>query len=377
MSQLLEPLWRLVASQYAGITAPNLNRHIAAALASPIVQSHQALLAPLGLRLDPTPLLWKKLPGPHLRLFFPVQGATAAVEEGMIVALVLLHDVDAGRTLYAHMVHAGPEANPLLKHLYGPMANPKAQMGPNGDRATLRLLEHKRVIWACFLQDRERLGPDDAGRRWRDRYLWSLVRLYFCERCSGCRWGTPRFDGPAGEPYRAATASPGPPARIEPGIHGDLLEALRGSEAWRVESAYARRGGFEVQPKPRLAARLGNGFALVGFAMDTEFLEAGSLVALVAYVNEASRQVLYAQTLSAGPEPEALFLFGDRALGLPPPRPDATAGPARDAYIRWRREAWVRFWLDELEEGLHAASRNWLDGFWLALAKLFGTTKGD
>ena len=65
------------------------------------------------------------------------------------------------------------------------------------------------------------------------------------------------------------------------------------------------------------------------------------------------------------PEAELVFLHGERTLDLP--QPGASREGGRDAYARWRRDSWARFWLDELELGIHAASRNWLQGFWAAL----------
>ncbi len=123
------PLWQLLAPQYRGPADQATRQRIRLAWDSEAMRAQRERLESLGLSVDPDPALWKYLPGPYLRLFFRVSGASPAIEEGQVVAVVLLHDPTSERTLYAHPVHAGPHANPLLKHLFGPMAGPKSQEG--------------------------------------------------------------------------------------------------------------------------------------------------------------------------------------------------------------------------------------------------------
>ena len=287
-----------------------------------------------------------------------------------MVAIVLLYDVARERTLYAHPVHAGPGANPLLKHIGGPMAQPKAQAGANGDRATLRLLEHKTALWACLERERETLGAEEADRRWRERYGWTLVRLYFCERCSACRWGSPIFEGIGETPYRSPRVVAQRPDPRRPGNWEKIVAPILESDIWKVEVAYACRGGFTTREDPQLLLRLDEDFSLAIFPTDAEFLTGGSIVALAVYLHEPTREVRYAFCLSAGPEAEMLFLHGDRAMGLPIPQPGAAGTQAREAYAQWRRDTWAQFWLDELELGIHEASGNWLTAYWEALGRL-------
>jgi hypothetical protein len=89
---------------------------------------------------------------------------------------------------------------------------------------------------------------------------------------------------------------------------------------------------------------------------------------VAAWFHAPSGTTPYVHCLPAGPEAEPLFLHGERALGLPLA---GIGAEARKAYAAWRRSAWSRFWLDELELGRHAASRRWLDGWWEALGRLF------
>jgi hemerythrin-like domain-containing protein len=362
--------WQAWAAQLAPGEGSELARRVERALASPAVAMQRAMLERVGLRVGEQPILWKDLPSGHLRLFFPVSGESAELAAGSIVALVLLYDLAREETLYAHPVHAGPEANPLLKHLGGPMAHPRAQEGENGELATRRLLQHKAALWEAFEAERERLGAEEAGRRWRERYGWSLVRLYFCERCSACRWGDPSYEGAGGprcETVSVAPAAPSPDARA-PGWEV-VADAIRASDAFRVEVAYAARGRFAIAGEPRLAARVDGEWWVAIFPSDVELVEGGSLAGVAAWHHAPSGATPYVHCLPAGPEAELLFLHGDRALGLPLAR---IGEDARQAYAAWRRSAWSRFWLDELELGRDAASRRWLEGWWAALGRLVG-----
>jgi len=360
--------WQAWAAQLVPDPASELAHRVERALASPAVAMQRAMLDRVGLRVGSHPILWKNLPSRHLRLFFPVSGDGARLEPGSVVALVLLYDLAREETLYAHPVHAGPEANPLLKHLGGPMAHPRAQEGENGDLATRRLLQHKAALWEAFEEEQERLGAEEAGRRWRDHYGWALVRLYFCERCSACRWGDPSYDGAGGErfePRPLARPTLAPDARA-PGWEV-VADAIRGSEAFGIEVAYAARGRFAVAAEPRLVVPVDAAWTVAVFPSDAELVEGGSLVGVAAWFHGPSGATPYVHCLAAGPEAELLFLHGDRALGLPL---GGIGEDARRAYAAWRRSAWSRFWLDELELGRHAASRRWLDGWWVALQRL-------
>ncbi|HMM74713.1 MAG TPA: hemerythrin domain-containing protein [Gammaproteobacteria bacterium] len=346
-----------------------LAAHCAHALASEAVGLLHRALERVGRRIAHDPMLWKALPGGYLRLFFSVTGQVDRIESGTVVAIVLLYDVASERTLYAHPVYASPEANPLLKHVGGPMAQPRAQVGENGVSATRRLLYHKMAIWDAHVRERRRLGPDAASQRWRARYGWSLVRLYFCERCAACRWGSPFFAGDDGMPLRVETG-PADGSDSRPGDETDpAVTAIRASPAWRIETAYARRGGFRLTEVPRLVTALGDDWTIAVFPTDAEILDGGSIVAAAAYHHRPTGGTHWVQCLVAGAEAETLFVSGD-ALGLP--FPGGSYGPQPGLrYAAWRRRAWSRFWLDELELGVHAASTRWLTGYWQALRLLF------
>lgn len=364
--------WREYADRLPIDPGTSLANRIERALASAPVKIQRRLLERVGRWMEPKPLLWKLLPGDRLRLFFPVRGRPDRIEEGDVVAIVMLYDVNEERALYAHPVHAGPGANPLMQHLDGPMAQPKAQEGDNGDRATRRLLQHKRAIWDEFLRERESLDPGQASERWRERYAWSLVRLYFCERCPGCRWGSPFFSGVDGTEHLSSAGVDAPAALLMQGWQA-LDEQIRKSTAWNIEDHYAQRGDFRLARRPNLMTPLDDKNVVAVYPSDAGFIDGGVLVGAVVFLHRPSAEVRTVHCLCAGPEVEMLFRQGARALGLPA----LQGGAARlERYARWRAEAWSRFWLAELELGIHEASQRWSAGFQQALRDLLVVPAG-
>lgn len=346
-----------------------LQTRIKRALGSAPMRAIRSLLDPRGLTIERTPIVHKYLSQRHLRLMFPVNGGP--IQSGTVVSIVCLYDCTTEETLYAHPMHAGPNVNPLLKHPDGPMASPKAQPGRDGDRATARMMAHKDALWKRFLQDLDALGPEEASARWRRGYYWALKRLYFCTRCTFCRWGTPFFDGPdPGTPPKTSTHPMSSAGRSLVPAHAESIAAVLSSDLWKVETTYAGRGGFAVSEWPRIIRDLGTGFIQLIFPTNAALVQGGTLVAVSVVHSTPRRETVLAHCLSAGAEPEVQFLFGDEAFGLPPPCDDATA--ARAKYATWRLEAWSRFWLDELDYGIAMASERWLRDFWLALENLFG-----
>jgi len=323
------------------------------------------------LRVEPKPIVCKDLTESLVRLMFPVAGGS--IVDGAVVSIVCLFDRKANRTLYAHPMHAGPGVNPLVRHQDGPMASPKPQSDRDGIRANRRIIEHKKALWDRFLRERPTMGPNQAGRRWRDGYYWSLQRLYFCAGCNHCKWGSPFFDGPDGSlPRKAAVVTDFAPSVELRGEHRAIVSDVVSSEAWCIEARYAQRGGFTIARSPLLIRELDDDFVEAVFPTNVRLIQAGSLVAAAFTIHKPSRGVALSHCLAAGEESEIQFLKGDVAFGLPLPRRGTTAAHARTAYQSWRREGWSRFWLRELDDGLQAASAMWLGEFWTALADLFG-----
>lgn len=347
------------------------DRVFEAVLSSAPVCQLRRLLRRVDATIDSRPLLTKCLPGSLLRLVFPVHNET--FEEGTVVAAVCLYDLAAGRILYAHPMHAGAEVSPLLKHFLGPMASPSAQAGSNGDRATLRMIEHKRALWERFCSERLTLGHADAAARWRRDYYWALKRLYFCARCTPCRWGSESYERTAAEIPPLPFGEQREGLRlIMPQEQAEVVRNIVTGEAFRTETAYAARGNFDVDPHPRILKVSYDGHAHVLFPTHVRDLEAGSLVALAVTFHCQSREVLHAQCLSAGAEAEILYMRSLSAFGLPAPRPDSLGTDALLDYASWRRKAWSDFWLDELDFGIKIATARWLAAFWAAMEALFG-----
>jgi len=335
------------------------------------MQAVRTLLNRSGLHVEEQPIVNKDLAGSLVRLMFPAVGGCIA--DGAVVSVVCLYDRQAGRTLYAHPMHAGPEVNPLVRHLDGPMAAPKSQADADGGRASKRIIEHKRALWDRFVDERPRIGQREADRRWRAGYYWALKRLYFCGGCRQCRWGSPFFDLPgpksAGVATGSTTPNPAPPLSKR---HATIINDIRSSDAWRVESAYAKRGGFTVMEHPRLVKEIQTDCIQIVFPTNVSAVQAGALVAVAFTHNLPSRSVILSHCLCAGPESEIQFLKGDVAFRLPQPQPAMAGEDARETYRFWRRSAWSQFWLNELERGLAVASEIWLNEFWDALEALFG-----
>ncbi len=335
----------------------------------------QSLLDRKGLRVESQPIVCKDLSGSLVRLMFPVTGGP--VVDGAVAAVVCLYDREASRTLYAHPMHAGPGVNPLVRHLDGPMAAPKSQEGADGDRANRRIIQHKLALWDRFIQERPTLGQEEAGRRWREGYYWSLQRLYFCSGCTQCKWGSPFFDGPDPSLRRKAIVAtpvpelthPAPPLSKQ---HAAILESILTSDAWQVESAYAHRGGFTVLEQPGLIKDLDGDYVQVIFPTNALLLQAGVLVAVAFTYHLPSQSVVFSHCPCAGPETEIQFLKGDLSYGIPRPQAGKTGEDAIATYRSWRGRAWSRFWMNDLDNGLTVASETWIREFWSALELLFG-----
>jgi len=333
-----------------------------------------ALLSRNGLEVEIQPIVYKDLSGTLTRLMFPVTGGP--IVDGAVVSVVCLFDRKSRETLYAHPMHAGPGVNPLVRHLDGPLAAPKSQSGADGDRASRRIIEHKQALWDRFIHELPILGKEEADQRWREGYYWSLQRLYFCSGCTQCKWGSPFFDGPDPLVSSASTvATVSTNGDISPKLHdqySEIVADILSSDAWRVETTYAARGGFSLIDSPRLLKELDSEFVQVIFSTNAVLLQAGTLVAVAFTYQIRSQEVVLSHCLCAGPESEIQFQKGDVAFGLPLPQSGHLGKDARSAYRSWRRRAWSQFWLNDLDNGTAVASGRWLEAFWAAIEALFG-----
>lgn len=339
-----------------------MDNRISRALASEPVASHRALLDRFGRYIVPEPLIFKYLSDSLLRLFFTVAGGGDEIKFGNIVALVVLHDFKQDRTLFAHPVFASPEASPLLKHIDGPMTRPSVEAGQSWEQATRRYIEHKRALWERFEGETKTLRRAEASRRWREALHWALVRLHYCDQCDACRWeGTVRNTVAESTPPSTAILSPEEQATVQ---------AIVGSDMWRMEIDYAHRGDFVVEEMPRFLQRFDERFTIAAFPARLPVVQGGAIVGMAAYYDHAGKRVRYVHELTAGCDGEMLFRFGEQELGLPSFSAIPTWETDLHDYGEWRREAWMRFWIEELEFGIAEASRHWIDDYWVALQRL-------
>lgn len=361
-------LWRLCASCNTCITDPKLDERISRTLASPPIVAHRVLLDRLGRHIEPKPILFKRLADPWLRLLFSVEGPADDLRQGTIVALSALYDTEREQTIEVHPVYAGADADSLLAVVSGSSAFPRPQEGRNGELAVLRFLEHKRALWDQFQQELRTLNRASATSRWRNRFRWALQRLYFCDRCAACRWGSPSFDGFPAEPFRSEREAPEPSPIVSSAR--EMIDIILASDTWAAEVEAVRCSGSAVVERPRVHRRLDQRYVVVVFPTDTEFLSAGSVIGLAAYFDQFTKRARYVHPLHAGPDPEVVFVVGGRELGLPAIPPGPACEQVAKSYEAWRRAAWSRFWLDELELGIHEASGKWLDAYWDALESM-------
>lgn len=363
------PLWETCMAQPRPESGSALDERISAALGSPLLVEHRALLDRVGAHIDPAPWLCKYLEEPYLRLYFPVNGASDEIRLGSLVALMVMYDTNEERTAYVQPVFAGPEIDSLARDLAGRMASPKPQPGPGGELAARRFIEHRRALWSRFEADCAALGRAEASRRWKNDFRWALVRLHLCGKCDGCRYGSPFFDSAGTVPPTGRPRPKSPPSPPSFEIRA-LAEAIVGSDHWRAKAEHVRRGGIEVRDKPRIVSPLDRRYTLAIFPTNAHFIRAGLIVGVLAYFDTSMARVRYLHNLIAGGEAEWMLLFGDRELGLPQIAAGNDLEEAKRRYVETRRQAWTRFWLDELQFGLDEASRNWLSAFWNALAAL-------
>ena len=152
-----------------------------------------------------------------------------------------------------------------------------------------------------------------------------------------------------------------------------IVEAIRNSENFKAEARYIGLGGYTVADTPRLFKYLEDDLVRVVFPTNCTEVCDGAIVTLTTLWDRKNNYNIYAHTICAGPGVNSLF----RAIWAP--MPSALPQHGRDGekaimkYVAWKEAAWVKFLNDELELGNEEASAIWLDNFWKALDRLFGT----
>ena len=151
-----------------------------------------------------------------------------------------------------------------------------------------------------------------------------------------------------------------------------IIEQTVSSECFRAEAAYLRRGGLEVNRKPRLYKRIDNRFVRMIFSTSAREVDDGTVVALVCLWDEREKINVYAHCISAGPGVNAQLRAIHSPLNQVKPQPETEGDKAALKFVAWKQAAWGKFLNEELELGTPAASERWLAGFWKALDRMYG-----
>jgi hypothetical protein len=149
---------------------------VADILRSASFQAEAQYLQRGGLAVCPHPRLFKILERELARVTFATDARR--VEEGTVVGLVTLYDLQARRNVYAHPICAGPGVNALLKAVHSPLAQAKPQPGVEGDKAVAKFIAWKQAAWTRFLNDELELGVEQASAVWLRNFWKALDRMY-------------------------------------------------------------------------------------------------------------------------------------------------------------------------------------------------------
>ncbi|MBI4718440.1 MAG: hypothetical protein HY763_11585 [Planctomycetes bacterium] len=151
-----------------------------------------------------------------------------------------------------------------------------------------------------------------------------------------------------------------------------VIEQTIASDAFRVESAYLRRGGISVRARPRLFKRVDARFVRMIFPTDIREVDDGTVVGLVCLWDARENLNVYAHCISAGPGANAQLRALYSPLNQVKPQPGVDGDRAVSKFIAWKQAAWGRFLSEELELGATEASARWLASFWKALDRMYG-----
>lgn len=166
--------------------------------------------------------------------------------------------------------------------------------------------------------------------------------------------------------------------RIMPNSHprgmsqSEIIEAVKKSDCFRAEAAYALRGGYITEDNPRLFKFLEEDLVRVVFPTNASSLEDGTVIAVTCLYDLRERINIYGHTIIAGPGVNGLLRAIHAPLG------QANCQPGRDGekavlhFVEWKKASWGKFLIDELEYGNEKASRLWIANFWKALDRMFG-----
>ncbi len=344
---------------------------IAVVLDSASLQSHKNELERAGLRIEPESIVYKDVLDTLACVIFPVTGG--AIEVGAVVAMECLFDRKLDQTVLVQTLHAGAEVDSSIGPSGAPIFAYTPQVGEDGKHADRRFVEHKRALWHRFLLDRPLLGEMDAGQRWRDAFYWSLQRRFFCCGCPQCQWRSPFFESP--DPNVPREVLGGTEGAFRPTLcaeQGAIVDIILHSQAWGVELERAQREGLTILDHPRFLKTLSDQQVQVIFPTNSPAIHVGGLVAVWFAVHVPSQSVVSIARLSAGSETNTGWEAGEGEADVAESFSQSVNKKALAAYHSWRHDAWLEFWMNDLEHGPEFASHRWLANFWMALEALLG-----
>ena len=152
----------------------------------------------------------------------------------------------------------------------------------------------------------------------------------------------------------------------------DIVQQTVGSDAFRVETAYLRRGGIVVTEAPSIFKRIDDRFVRLIFPTNLQEVDDAAVVGLVCLWDLKENLNVYAHCISAGPGVNAQLRSLYSPLNQVKPQPGVAGDKAIAKFITWKQAAWSKFLNEELELGTPEASRRWLASFWKALDRMYG-----
>lgn len=151
-----------------------------------------------------------------------------------------------------------------------------------------------------------------------------------------------------------------------------VIERTLASDAYRVETAYLRRGGISVLSRPRLLKRIDDRFVRTLFPTDAREIDDGTVVAMVCLWDFRENLNVYAHCITAGPGSNAQLRALYSPLNQVKPQPGLEGDKAITKFVAWKQASWGKFLNEELEVGTATASARWLASFWKALDRMYG-----
>lgn len=151
-----------------------------------------------------------------------------------------------------------------------------------------------------------------------------------------------------------------------------IIEQTVNSDAFRVETAFLRRGGIAVSLRPRLFKKIDERFVRLVFPTNVKEVDDGTVIAMVCLWDATENLNVYAHCITAGPGTNAQLRSLYSPLNQVKPQPGIEGDKAITKFIAWKQASWGKFLNEELELGTLVSSARWIASFWKALDRMYG-----